>query len=320
MAITVIMPVRDDWTSASELVRRMDRIFRPHEFFLDILLIDDGSVRSYKSVEFGSTFESVRSIGVLLLRRNVGHQRAIAIGLGYASVNLRCEALVVMDADGEDTPEGALQMLQAFRELGGTKAVFAERVRRSESVQFKVFYQIYRMVHLVLTGIKVRVGNFSVLPARYLSTVSVLSELWNHYAAAIFNSKLPYAMVPVPRGIRIDGVSQMNFISLVAHGLSAISVFGDRVGVRMLIGSLAGSVLAATGILVTVAIRLFSNLAIPGWATYAIGTLIVILIQMITIAASFTFFMLSNRMNIGFIPMRDYQLFVADIVNVYSHE
>jgi glycosyltransferase involved in cell wall biosynthesis len=320
MAVTFIMPVRDDWTSARELVRRLDRTLTTQEFTVDVLLIDDGSIRGCEPAEFRSAFEAVRSIRVVQLRRNVGHQRAIAIGLGYASTNVRCDALVVMDADGEDTPEGALAMLLAFRASGGEKAIFAERVRRSESLQFKMFYKLYRLVHLILTGIKVRVGNFSVLPFRYLSTLAVLSELWNHYAAAIFNSKLPYSMFPVPRGTRIDGASQMNFIALVAHGLSAISVFGDRVGVRMLIGSLGGAALAFVGILVAVSVRLFSSLAIPGWATYAIGTLIVILMQMITIAASFTFFMLSNRMNLGFIPMRDYPLFVASIMEVYPHE
>jgi hypothetical protein len=127
-------------------------------------------------------------------------------------------------------------------------------------------------------------------------------------------------MVPVPRGTRIDGVSQMNFVALVAHGLSAISVFGDRVGVRMLIASIAGAALAIVGIVVAVSVRLFSNLAIPGWATYAIGTLIVILIQLVAIAASFTFFMLSNRTNLGFVPIRDYPLFVAETVDVYRGE
>ena len=38
----------------------------------------------------------------------------------------------------------------------------------------------------------------------------------------------------------------------------------------------------------------------------------------ITIASSFTFFMLSNRINLGFVPFRDYSLFVKDAVDIYS--
>ena len=112
----------------------------------------------------------------------------------------------------------------------------------------------------------------------------------------------------------------MNFVALVSHGLSAISVFGDIVGVRLLIASLVGTVLAGVGIVLVVITRLFTNLAIPGWATYASGTLAIIAIQLITIATSFTFFVLSNRANLGFVPLRDYLPFVEELVVIYPHE
>jgi hypothetical protein len=185
---------------------------------------------------------------------------------------------------------------------------------------FRFFYHIYRVLHRALTGVSVRVGNFSILPATFLTTLVAMSELWNHYAAAVFRSKLPFTMIPIPRGTRIAGRSRMNFTALVSHGLSAISVFGDIVGVRLLVASLAGSFLTALGIMVVAAIRIFTNQAIPGWATYTTGVLAIIMIQFITIAASFTFFMLSSRTNLGFVPLRDYALFVDEAVDVYSHE
>ena len=185
---------------------------------------------------------------------------------------------------------------------------------------FRFFYQLYKFLHRCLTGISVKVGNFSILPASYLTTLVVMSELWNHYAAALFRSKLPFTMIPIPRGTRIAGTSGMNFIALVSHGLSAISVFGDVVGVRLFIGALAGSFLAGTGIIVVGIIRFFTDRAIPGWATYATGTLAIIAIQLITIATSFTFFVLSNRTNLGFIPLRDYTLFVEEARDIFPHE
>ena len=145
-----------------------------------------------------------------------------------------------------------------------------------------------------------------------------MNELWNHYAAAIFRSKLPFTMIPIPRGTRIAGTCRMNFVALVSHGLSAISVFGDVVGVRLLIASLAASLLAAVGIVLVVMIKFLTDWAIPGWATYATGTLVMIMIQLISIATSFTFFVLSNRTNLGFVPLRDYSLFVEEAVELYS--
>jgi hypothetical protein len=227
---------------------------------------------------------------------------------------------MVMDADGEDTPEGAAQLVRAYCSKGEATAIFAQRSRRSESFVFRCFYQLYKFLHLCLTGIRVQAGNFSILPFAYLNTLAVMSELWNHYAAAVFRSRLPYTMIPIPRGKRIAGTSTMNFVALVSHGLSAISVFGENVGVRLLIGSLAGSLLAGVGIVIVVIVRLFTSRAIPGWATYATGTLAIVAIQLITIAMSFTFFVLSNRANLGFVPLRDYSLFVEEVVALYSYE
>jgi hypothetical protein len=173
------------------------------------------------------------------------------------------------------------------------------------------------MLHRGLTGVSVRVGNFSIFPSAYLSRLVVMSELWNHYAAAVFRSGLPFTTIPIPRGYRIAGKSKMKFVSLIAHGMSAISVFGDVVGVRLLVICMAGSFLTALAILAVIAIRLFTERAVPGWATYTVGTLIVILIQCITIATSFTFTTLSNRVNLTFVPLRDFGLFVLEQLEVF---
>jgi glycosyltransferase involved in cell wall biosynthesis len=311
------MPLRDDWASAAKLIRLLDQAICSYPCTVDILLVDDGSVEGCRSADFQWQFDVVRTIRILRLRRNLGHQRAIAIGLVHVEQAISCDAVLVMDADGEDTPDGALQLLRAF---SGTTAIFAERSRRTESFVFRLFYQLYKLLHRMLTGISVRVGNFSILPSRYLGTLVVMSELWNHYAAAVFRSGLPFTTTPIPRGYRITGTSRMNFVSLIAHGMSAISVFGDVVGVRLLIASIAGSLTAALGILAVTAIRIFTDRAIPGWATYSIGALAIILIQFITMAISFTFTMLSNRINLSFVPLRDYELFVSEPQDIYRNE
>jgi hypothetical protein len=256
---------------------------------------------------------------VLRLHRNLGHQRAIAIGLVHTQMNFTGDAVLVMDADGEDTPEGVVQLIGAFAaDRPNVRAIFAERSRRTESFAFRCFYQLYKLLHRVFAGVKVRVGNFSILPTSQLRTLVVMSELWNHYAAAFFRSGLPLTTLPIPRGYRIAGTSKMNFVSLTTHGMSAISVFGDVVATRLLIASIAGSALAALGIAIVVAVRVFTDQAIPGWATYSTGVFAIILIQLFTISISLTFTMLSNRINFTLIPMRDCVLFVDDVKTVYG--
>lgn len=320
LQFAVLMPVRDDWTSCSELIRRLDRAFASLNCVAEIFLVDDGSVQSAPAEQFHNSFSAVQMINIIQLRRNLGHQRALAIGLAYLHTLSRWDAVLLMDADGEDTPEGAVALVDRFTALAGTQAVFAERARRSESYLFRSLYHTYRFVHRCLTGIGVRVGNFSIIPTRYLHTLVAMPELWNHYAAAVFRSKLAFTMTPIARGTRIAGKSRMNFSALVSHGLSAIAVFADVVAVRFLIGSLIGAFIGGLAIIAVLIIRFCTNLAIPGWATYAIGTLVIIVIQLITIATSFSFFMLSNRTNLGFVPLRDYALFLDKVFAVYPHE
>ena len=318
--LIVIMPVLDDWLSAAELLRRLDEALADSGYATTVLLVDDGSVQECAFEDFQNDFGVIQKIEILRLRRNLGVQRAIAIGLAHIQKSLSCDIVLVMDADGEDTPTGAAQLLQAYAESDHQQVIFAERARRSESLLFRSFYLLYRILHRLLTGVRVRVGNFSVLSAPHLDTLVSMSELWNHYAAAVFRSRIPFQMVPIPRGKRIAGTSRMNFSSLVSHGLSAISVFADVVGARLLTACLCTSAISGLGILAVIAIRIFTNRAVPGWATYATGVLTIIMIQFITMAASFTFFVLSNRTNLGFVPFRDFSLFIKDADVVFPRQ
>ena len=131
------------------------------------------------------------------------------------------------------------RLIGAFDSQPERRVVFAQRARRSESNVFKTFYGLYKAVYFLLTGAKVRFGNFSVVPYDILPKLTVVSEIWNHYAAGIMKARIPYVEVPTKRGMRLSGHSRMNFVSLVIHGLGAVSVHSDVIGVRALVAMLA---------------------------------------------------------------------------------
>lgn len=305
----VLMPIYEDWDSASVLVGRVQLALRGVVDSVEFVLVNDGSVTPPPaSMALGR--EPPATIDVLHLRRNLGHQRAIAIGLSHVQAGRACDGMVVMDGDGEDTPDGVAVLVKRFAELGRGRTVFAERARRTEGVMFQVFYRLYRALHRVLIGRGVRVGNFSVVPRAHLDRLVAVSEVWNHYSASVFRARLPVSTIPIDRGHRIAGESRMNFTSLLAHGLSAISVFSDVVGLRLLVmaGALGG--FAALGIVAAAAIRIFTPLAIPGWATTVAGTLLVVILQAFLMAVVFVFLILQGRNQYGFLPIRDYGYFV----------
>jgi hypothetical protein len=102
----------------------------------------------------------------------------------------------------------------------------------------------------------------------------------------------------------------MNFVALVVHGLSAISVFGDRVGVRLLIAMASIALVVVVGIVVVLFVRMATVLAIPGWATYSVGLLVIILLLMMGFMLMFSLMVLGGRDSSEFLPIRDYGFFV----------
>ena len=318
--IVILIPVFNDWESLGVLLPRLDRELAETGMAVDVLVVDDGSILDPRDLDDAGSFQAIRRIDVLRLRRNLGHQRAIAIGLAYVEDCLGSGAVVVMDGDGEDDPADVSRLLARAREEGHRKIVFAERSRRSESVTFRIFYLFYKLLHYLLTGKGVRVGNFSVIPRRRLSSLVVVAEMWNHYAAAVFRSRQPYCMIPTARGKRLCGRSSMNFVSLVAHGLSAISVYSDVVDVRLLVMSMLMAILTLGGLVLTMIVRLATTWAIPGWASNTVGILLILLVQAVMAAFVFSFAILGSRHGSTFLPRRDYTYFIGDLWTLHGDE
>jgi glycosyltransferase involved in cell wall biosynthesis len=106
--VIVVTPVYEDVEAISLLIKELAVQFNNDLF---IVAVDDGSIK--QPLEIGS-LENEGIDGVIIkLRRNVGHQRAIAIGLGYVSEHIKAEQhVVVMDSDGEDLPSTIPALLE----------------------------------------------------------------------------------------------------------------------------------------------------------------------------------------------------------------
>lgn len=314
--MTILIPLFNDWEAVELLLSRLDLALEKVAGKISVLLVDDGSTRPSDPGFPGSTFSRIGMIDVLQLRRNVGHQRAIAVGLVFLYQHREDRQVVVMDGDGEDRPEDVPALIDRFRETGGETVVFAERTRRIESLSFRFFYHLYRWIHLGLTGYRVKVGNFSILPMSALSRLAASAELWNHYAAAVFRSQIPITTIPLPRGKRLSGRSRMNFIALLMHGLSAISVFGDIVAARLL--TLATALAAV--VLIVCAVVLSTNLRTNLWVMVTGGLIALGLLEAVMVAFLLVFMMIGSRIHASFLPIRDCPYFVAEVKTVFPRQ
>jgi len=110
----------------------------------------------------------------------------------------------------------------------------------------------------------------------------------------------------------------MGFVGLVVHGLSALFSNQEIVGTRLLILNLLLAAALFLLIVPVVAVRLFTGLAIPGWATNTIGLLLILVSQSLLVSLLLIFSIMMNRNHLGFLPIRDYGFFISREATVFQ--
>ena len=225
---------------------------------------------------------------------NLGHQRGIVYALRKMLPRFADDdAVVTMDADGEDRPEDLPRLLAALREgkEAGHQVVLALRTKRHEPPLFKVLYRGFKVLFRALTGATVRTGNYAVMSGGMARRALLHPTFDLAYSSAILALDIPVAFVPCERGRRYQGESKMTYGKLAMHGLRMLMPFTDRIAIRALAAfvffGLAGALLAA----VVVFIKLFTDASIPGWTSYvALSALIVSLVALGNFVSLFVLF------------------------------
>ncbi len=98
IALAIVIPVLDEWKALALLLPMLDRDLNRKDFIVEIIIVDDGSRLSFTETDFMSAaLENIAKISVLELKRNVGHQRAITLGLAFvAAERPEYEAVIIM--------------------------------------------------------------------------------------------------------------------------------------------------------------------------------------------------------------------------------
>ena len=108
--ITVCIPVYNDAASGRLLLQELDRVAAslPHRF--QVLFVDDGSTEEECRALPGPS-ERIAAVEVLRLRRTLGHQRAIAVGLSAIAARGTADA----DRDSETVADRSEASLNRSR-------------------------------------------------------------------------------------------------------------------------------------------------------------------------------------------------------------
>jgi polyisoprenyl-phosphate glycosyltransferase len=294
LRLVIVIPVFNDWDAFTQLIRDIDVTVHDEVRDLTIVVVDDGSTEPIPDdLATGLELQQIRSVSLVTLKCNLGHQRAIAVGLAQAA-QTQADAVVIMDADGEDRSKDIRVLIEGHMAKPG-HLIAASRTQRSEGPLFRVSYSLYKSAFRLLTGKDISFGNFSLIPMNLVKRLSHTPSLWNHFAATVLCSRVPLSLVPSTRGCRYVGKSKMNFVNLVVHGLSAISVFPEAMLTRILLFFVLAASIGVLAAVSVVALRLFTDLAAPGWASSIVGSVAIICLQALLLTMMSAFMVLNSR-------------------------
>ena len=268
MKIKILIPVYNDWQSASKLVDEINNLSINPKFQLSIIIVNDASTHDRLSED--KNLENIQSFKVINMKKNQGHARCIAVGLKHIFEKEDFDYVIPMDGDGEDRPEEIGEFLRQIDNSNG-KSIVGLRVRRSEGLLFQVCYKIHKLITYTFTGKSIKFGNFTCLTKATVEKMINEKSTWNSFSGSLTKIEKDLSSISSIRGTRYFGPSKMSFYNLIKHSLSIISVFRKTFLIRsalfiilyiLFIKSNASVITAIPLVFLLIAVYSISNLAL----------------------------------------------------------
>ena len=266
--ITILIPVYNDWQSVSKLIKDINSQVSTLSDEFSVIIINDASIENRP--EFSPDLNNLKSVQIINMIENRGHARCIASGLKYIYEKKEFDYVIPMDGDGEDRPEEIKNFIE-LTDQSEDKSIVGERIKRSESLFFKICYLFHKFLTLAFTGQSIRFGNFTCLSKITVEKMINEKATWNSFSGSLKKVEKDMLSIPSIRGTRYFGPSKMSFFNLLKHSLSIISVFRKTVLIRsalfiifyiLLIKSYASVITSIPLVLLLIMIYSISTLAL----------------------------------------------------------
>ena len=98
----ILSPTYNDWESLDKLLFEINKRIQELSGIFKILIINDFSEKQH-SIKL-KRLKNISDIKILNLKKNIGSQKAICLGLKYLYKFKKDSIIVVIDSDGEDDP------------------------------------------------------------------------------------------------------------------------------------------------------------------------------------------------------------------------
>ena len=266
--LSVVVPCYNEEAVLLETTRQLEDLFRQliNEDKITpnsrIYYVDDGSRdRTWELIEFLS--EGHEFIHGIKLSRNRGHQNALLAGL----LTAKGEVIISIDADLQDELSAIKKMIEFY--AAGYDIVYGVRAARRADTFFKSFTAIayYRLLSIMGVEIIYNHADYRLMSRQVIEALREFGEINLFLRGIIPQLGFSYALVYYDRAERYAGESKYPLKKMLSFAWQGITSFSD-LPLRLITG--IGLLVSLISFLITlwaIAVRLFTQDAIPGWAS-----------------------------------------------------
>jgi dolichol-phosphate mannosyltransferase len=220
--VSFVIPVYNEEDVLPQLFERMDALLGRLDADSEVILVNDGSAD--RSLQMIRAKAADPHYHVIDLSRNFGHQIAITAGIDRA----RGDAIIIMDADLQDPPEVAIDLIRAWRE--GAEVVAARRRRRAGETWFKrasakMFYRL--MSRLSPVRFPQDVGDFRLIDRKVADALRSMNERNRYFRGMVSWVGFRQAEVLYDRQERAAGTSKYSLRAMVMLASNGILGFSE---------------------------------------------------------------------------------------------
>ena len=262
--VTFIVPSYNEESNVGLFYDEFSQVFVDSGYEWELLFIDDGSsdgtFRRLKELA-----EEKPGVVAVSFSRNFGKEAAIWAGLNNATGDI----IGIIDADLQQPPQDALNMVRLLEENPDYDCVAAYQEQRYERGVSKLFHQAFYGLMSKMSGMDMltNASDFRVFRRKVAEAILSLPESYRFskgiFAWIGFNT---YAYPYSPRD-RASGVSKWSFVGLVKYAVEGVLAFSTSPLRLATILGLVTSLLAIVYFVVVFAETLVRGVEVPGYAT-----------------------------------------------------
>ena len=165
----ILIPTFNDWQSLNKLISKINNNTRVIAKNVSIYVVNDGSTKKQELKV--KKLKKIKKIKIINLKKNLGSQISISLGLNQLKKMKVNSDIIVMDSDGEDNPNKIPLMLSLLKD-NQDKIIVASRAQRKETFFLKFLNMVRLVLTFLLTGKYMNYGNFSAFKSNKLKIFS----------------------------------------------------------------------------------------------------------------------------------------------------